>query len=107
MKKIINLLFLGVIVSSLSSCGYNTMVEKDEKVSEQWAQVENVYQRRLDLIPNLVEIVKGAANVEKEILIGVSEARAGALRAQENSVGGKNLKDFQAAQGRVGMALGN
>ena len=51
-------------ISSLSSCGYNTMVNQDENVKSKWAQVENAYQRRADLIPNLVTTVKGAANFE-------------------------------------------
>ena len=63
-------------VLSLSSCGYNTMVQLDEQVQSQWGQVENVYQRRADLIPNLVASVKGAANFEQETLTKVIEARA-------------------------------
>jgi len=61
---------------SFSSCSYNTMVQQDENVKGKWAQVENAYQRRADLIPNLVNTVKGAANHEKETLQAVVEARA-------------------------------
>jgi len=73
MKKI----FILVIVSlTLSSCSYNSLVDKEEQVIEQWSQVENVYQRRLDLIPNLVNTVKGYAQHEKSTLTAVIEARS-------------------------------
>ncbi|HEY0898139.1 MAG TPA: LemA family protein, partial [Sphingobacteriaceae bacterium] len=68
MKRILYILLAFVGLTSLSSCGYNTMVKLDEQVQSQWAQVQNVYQRRADLIPNLVNTVKGAANFEKETL---------------------------------------
>ena len=68
MKRIALNIVAFFAVLSLSSCGYNSMVKLDEQVTSQWAQVENVYQRRVDLIPNLVSSVKGAANFEKEAL---------------------------------------
>jgi len=70
-----NFLYL-LALPLLSSCGYNTMVQKEEAVTSQWAQVQNVYQRRSDLIPNLVNTVKGYANFEKSTLTEVIEARA-------------------------------
>ena len=84
MKKFLKLtLFLltaFVMTSTLSSCGYNGMVNRDEAVKSQWAQVENVYQRRSDLIPNLVSTVKGEANFEKSTLVAVQEARSEATK---------------------------
>ena len=84
------------------------MVTKEEAVEAAWSQVENVYQRRADLIPNLVNVVKGAANFEKETLTGVVEARA---KATQITVDPKNLtpekiQEFQAAQGELSQALG-
>ena len=76
MKRIALNIVAFFAVLSLSSCGYNSMVKLDEQVTSQWAQVENVYQRRVDLIPNLVSSVKGAANFEKETLTQVIEARS-------------------------------
>src|SRR3954449_4367464 len=68
----------GVLALSALSCvgSYNSLVSLDQGVQAQWGQVENVYQRRADLVPNLVQTVKGAANFEKETLTAVTEARA-------------------------------
>jgi len=75
--KSLKLGLVAVVIAVLfSSCGYNKMVSMDEQVTSQWAQVENVYQRRADLIPNLVNTVKGYAEHEKETLEGVIEARS-------------------------------
>src|SRR5690606_26057602 len=82
MKRIVLSIISLFAVFSLSSCGYNTMVQLDEQVTSQWAQVENVYQRRADLIPNLVNTVKGAANFEQETLTQVIEARSKATSIQ-------------------------
>jgi LemA protein len=82
MKRIVLNIVALFAVLSFSSCGYNSMVKLDEQVTSQWAQVENVYQRRVDLIPNLVSTVKGAANFEKETLTQVIEARAKATSDQ-------------------------
>jgi LemA protein len=65
MKKLMYTMVAVLAVFSFSSCGYNSMVTLDEQVQSQWAQVQNVYQRRSDLIPNLVNTVKGAANFEQ------------------------------------------
>jgi len=86
---------------------YNQMVGKDESVSAQWAQVENVYQRRMDLIPNLVNTVKGYADFEQETLTQVIEARAKATSIQVNA-GNLNpaiLNQFQEAQAGLSSAL--
>lgn len=87
--------------------GYNKMVSLDEKVKAQWAQVENVYQRRMDLIPNLVATVQGAANFEKSTLTGVVEARAKATAININAdqLNEQTLKQFQASQGELTNAL--
>jgi LemA protein len=87
---------------------YNGLVQKQLKVEESWAQVENVYQRRLDLIPNLVETVKGAASFEKETFTAVTEARAKASQmvlTPEMLNDPARLREFQAVQGDLGRAL--
>lgn len=83
------------------------MVSYDEAVSAQWAQVENSYQRRADLIPNLVSTVKGYADFEKETLTGVIEARAKATSVQINAdnLDAASLQNFQAAQNGLSSAL--
>ncbi len=87
---------------------YNSMVEKDQAVQGAWAQVENVYQRRLDLIPNLVATVKGAAEFEKSTLTAVIEARASAtqIKVDPKNLNAADLQKFQAAQGELSTALG-
>jgi LemA protein len=88
-------------------CSYNKMVNKQETVSSQWAQVENAYQVRSDLIPNLVNTVKGAANFEQQTLIGVVEARAKAtqVKIDANNLTEDKLKEFETAQRGVSSAL--
>lgn len=86
--------------------GYNGLVEKDENVKTAWGQVENVYQRRADLIPNLVATVKGYAEHESETLQGVVEARAKATQLSINDFSEESLKAYQEAQGGVTSALG-
>ncbi len=83
------------------------MVSLDEGVTSQWANVENVYQRRLDLIPNLVETVKGYADFEQQTLTAVIEARAKATQVTINpeNLNEQNIKQFQAAQGELSGAL--
>lgn len=110
MKKLI---FPGVIVLLLlivggSACtSYNSMVDKQETVSSAWSQVENVYQRRADLIPNLVETVKGYASHEKQTLEGVIEARSKATSTtiDASNMNAESLKKFQAAQDGLSSAL--
>jgi LemA protein len=107
MKKIFFYLIGFIMLNSLSSCGYNTMVQKDETVETAWANVQNAYQRRADLIPNLVNTVKGAANFERETLESVINARAKATSVQLNAdqLTPENLQRFQAAQNELGGAL--
>lgn len=87
---------------------YNGMVEQEESVNTAWSQVENVYQRRADLIPNLVNTVKGYAAHESETLQGVIEARSKATQVSVNAedLTEANIKKFQAAQGELQQALG-
>lgn len=96
-----------IAATTLSSCGYNTMVSQRETVKEKWSQVETQYQRRSDLIPNLVNTVKGAADFEKETLTGVIEARSKAtqITVDPNQLTAENIQNFQKAQGQVSSAL--
>lgn len=108
MKKFIYALLGIVAVFSLSSCGYNTMVELDEQVKSQWGQVQNVYTRRADLIPNLVASVKGAAAHERETLTAVMEARASATQVKVDpaNLTPEAVAKFNQAQGQLSTALG-
>ena len=108
MKNLKYVLLAVVAVFILSSCGYNTMVSKQEGVNSQWANVENAYQRRADLIPNLVNTVKGYAQHEQETFIQVTEARA---RATQMTIDPENLTEeaiqqYQQAQGQLSSAIG-
>ena len=86
---------------------YNGLVGKEENVNSKWAQVENVYQRRADLIPNLVATVKGYAEHEQQVLTDVIEARANATSVNFNAdnLTEENIKAFQAAQDQLSGAL--
>jgi LemA protein len=112
MKKsyiIIGAIVLVVIIFySMFKSSYNEATIKGEEVISSWAQVENAYQRRSDLIPNLVNSVKGAVAAEKEILVGVMDARASASRIQidPNKLTAENIKNFQGAQDGISQALG-
>lgn len=90
--------------------GYNGMVDKEEAVTSAWAQVENVYQRRMDLIPNIVETVKGEANFEKSTLVDVINARASATRPEikvdPSKITPESVAQFQQAQDGLSSALG-
>ncbi|MCF8258992.1 MAG: LemA family protein [Flavobacteriales bacterium] len=103
------ILFLVLIAATmgLQSCQYNTIVEKQEAVTAQWAQVENVYQRRADLIPNLVSTVKGYADFEQETLTAVIEARAKAtgITVDPTKLDANSIQQFQAAQDGLSSAL--
>ncbi len=107
MRKIAYMLVAAFAVISLSSCGYNSMVTLDEQVQSQWAQVQNVYQRRADLVPNLVNTVKGAANFEQETLTKVIEARAKAtaVTVDASKLSPESIQKFQAAQGELSQSL--
>jgi len=93
---------------SLSGCGYNEVITQDEAVKAGWAEVQNQYQRRADLVPNLVKTVKGAANFEKETLEAVVQARSkvGSLQVDSSiTEDPAKLQAFQQAQGELGSAL--
>jgi len=95
-------------LAGLSGCGYNSLQRQDENVKGRWAEVVNQYQRRSDLIPNLVRTVKGFATQEQQVLIGVTEARARAVSIQATP---EMLNDpaafakYQAAQGQLSQSL--
>jgi LemA protein len=89
----------------LSGCGYNRIQTQDEAVKAAWSNVLNQYQRRADLIPNLVNTVKGFAQQEQTVLIGVTEARAKATQINVDANDPASLQKFQAAQGELSGAL--
>ncbi len=102
------LLVIAACASLLSACGYNEFQSKDETVKAAWSEVVNQYQRRADLVPNLVNTVKGYAAQEKDVLIGVTEARAKATSIQvtpETLNDPEAFKKFQQAQGELSGAL--
>ncbi len=107
MKPFFKIITLAYIIITLSSCGYNSIVEKEEKVKSSWAQVENVYQRRSDLIPNLVNTVKGAADFEKSTLQAVVEARAKATSIQidPSKLTQDDINRFEEAQSGIKSSL--
>jgi LemA protein len=105
---IIGIIVLAVLIIYSSIRGtYNTMVRLDESVEGQWAQVENVYQRRADLIPNLVNVVKGYAAHERETLEGVIEARSKAtsVNIDPTNLTPESLQQFEQAQQGLSSAL--
>jgi LemA protein len=97
------------LAAGLSGCGYNSLQKQDEDVKAAWSEVTNQYQRRADLIPNLVKTVKGYANQEQQVLIGVTEARAKAAGSIQVTPELLNNPDafakFQAAQGQLSASL--
>src|SRR5674476_1071298 len=100
---------LAVLVTiSLTGCGYNTLQSSDEQIKASWSEVLNQYQRRADLVPNLVNTVKGFAAQEKEVLLGVTNARAkvGSIQATPELLNSPEaFAKFQAAQGELSGAL--
>jgi LemA protein len=99
---------LAVASLGLGGCGYNTLQEQDESVTSAWSEVVNQYQRRADLIPNLVNTVKGYAQQEQAVLIGVTEARARTASIQvtpELLANPQAFAQYQAAQGQLTQAL--
>lgn len=109
MKKISSILLLIIGITALTSCqGYNKMVEKQEAVTAQWGNVQNAYQRRADLIPNLVSTVKGYATHEQETFTQVTEARAKATQTTINpeNLTAESLQDYQQVQNQLSQALG-
>ena len=105
MRGLIRSLLLSMLVMTLASCGYNTIQQKDEAVKANWSEVQNQYQRRYDLIPNLVNTVKGYAQHEQQVLTQVTEARAKVGQVQVNANDAASLQQFQQAQGELGGAL--
>jgi LemA protein len=100
--------FWSVVVLGLSGCGYNSLQTQDEGVKAAWSEVVNQYQRRSDLIPNLVATVKGYAAQEQKVLIGVTEARAkvGSIQVTPEVLNNPELfQKYQAAQGELTSAL--
>ena len=102
---------LGAVLLALlvASCGYNTIPTLEEQAKAKWADVQNNYQRRADLIPNLVATVQGYAKQEKDVLTAVVEARAKATQVRVDAsqlTDSEKLKQFQAAQGQLSGALG-
>ena len=101
-------LLIALIVTLLSGCGYNAIQQKDEAVKAAWSEVVNQYQRRADLVPNLVNTVKGYAAHEERVLTEVTNARAkvGQIRITPETLNDpKALAQFQAAQGELSGAL--
>lgn len=101
-------LFVATVVLGLSGCGYNRLQQQDEGIKAAWSEVVNQYQRRADLVPNLVNTVKGYAAQEQKVLIGVTEARAKAGSIQltpELLNNPQAFAKFQEAQGQLTQAL--
>jgi LemA protein len=108
MKRNIALWLLISLLSALGGCGYNTLQSQDESIKGAWGEVLNQYQRRADLVPNLVNTVKGFAAQEKDVLLGVTNARAkvGSIQASPELVNDSAaFSKFVAAQGEMTSAL--
>jgi LemA protein len=108
MKKLIASILLLAATLSLGGCGYNALQAQDETIKAAWGEVLNQYQRRADLVPNLVETVKGFAAQEKDVFLGVTNARArvGSIQASPELVNdAAALQKFVAAQGEMTSAL--
>ncbi|MBV6478901.1 MAG: Protein LemA [Ignavibacteria bacterium] len=102
------LIILAIFSLNFSGCGYNTLVSMQEAVNSAWSQVENQYQRRADLIPNLVSTVQGAADFEKSVLTEVTEARSrvGQMKLNADDLSDpQKFQQFQAAQDQLSSAL--
>lgn len=107
MKTLKLLLLLACMLPMLSSCNYNTLVEKKQGVEQSWAEVQNQYQRRSDLIPNLVATVKGYASHESETFEKVTQARAAAtsVNISAENLSEESIAKFQSAQNALTGAL--
>ena len=101
----LRVVLLTLALALLSGCGYNQIQQKDEATKAAWSEVLNQYKRRADLIPNLVNTVKGYAAQEREVLIGVTEARAKVSQINVNADDAASLAQFQQAQGELSQAL--
>ena len=108
MNRILVMLTLLAATLGLGGCGYNSMQAGDQQIKAAWAEVVNQYQRRADLVPNLVNTVKGFAQQEKDVLLGVTNARSkvGSIQATPELVNDPAaFQKFQAAQGELTSAL--
>ena len=107
LKTILIIVGIVIVLAAMLVKPYNTMVQKDEESSKAWSNVENAYQRRMDLIPNLVKTVQGAADYEKGTLEAVIEARSKATSVQvdANNLTEESIAKFQAAQDQLSSAL--
>src|SRR3954471_24971784 len=108
-NRLMTALLAPVAVVSLSSCGINSIPTAEENVKARWADVQNQYQRRSDLIPNLVATVKGYAQQEKDVLTQVTEARARATSFQVNAndlTDPAKVQQFEQAQNQLGQSIG-
>jgi LemA protein len=108
MRKLLTAIIILLATLMLSGCGYNAIQSSDEDVNAKWSEVLNQYQRRADLVPNLVNVVKGYAAHEKEVLEAVTEARArvGSIQVTPDlAKDAQAFQKFQAAQGALGSAL--
>lgn len=105
---ILGLVIVGLIAAFSGCNSYNGFVNKDTVVEQSWSNVQSAYQRRADLVPNLVATVKGAANFEQETLTGVAEARAKAtsIQVDPTNLTPEKLAEFQSAQSGLSQALG-
>ena len=103
-----SLLLAGALVGSTTGCGYNEVIDRDEQVKASWAEVQNQYKRRADLVPNLVSTVKGAGQFEQETLTKVVEARSkvAGLKVDASTIDDpEKLKKFEAAQNELSGSL--
>lgn len=107
-NKLVKFVVALSLLTLFSSCGYNGMVSRQETVERSWSDVEVQYQRRANLIDNLVESVKGNEKFEKETFVAIAEARAKAssLNVKADQLTPENVEKFQQAQGELSVALG-
>lgn len=107
MKKWLFLILIVIVAGFTLMSGYNGLVKAEEQINSVWAKVESQYQRRMDLVPNLVNTVKGQANFEKDTLTGVIEARAKATQTKidPTNMDEQQLAQFQQQQNSLGSAL--
>jgi len=108
LKLISKFTVITLFIITISGCGYNTLVELDEKVNQAWAQVENQYQRRADLIPNLISTVQGYSDFEKGVLTEVTELRSkvGQIKlSADDLTDEEKFRQFQDAQDKLSSAL--
>src|ERR1700733_15963587 len=108
MKNLLIVLAVIILICLIGGCSYNGMVSKEEAVKAKWGAVQSQYQRRSDLIPNLVATVKGVANFEKSTLVEVTDARARAtsIQVDPTKLNPETIQKYQAAQGQLSTALG-